>query len=87
MESGQQPQQASAFPLKEMLLTTGVLSVIGMFYFYRKKQTVPFKVCGVWPWLTSRDAMGVLWWCLLYQSEKHATRGCHLSLGAILSAK
>lgn len=38
-------QHASEFPLKEVLLASGVLSVIGMFYFYKKKQTVPFKVC------------------------------------------
>jgi hypothetical protein len=44
----QQPaQQDSAFPLKEVLLSSGVLSVIGMFYFYKKKQTLPFKVCVV----------------------------------------
>jgi hypothetical protein len=44
----QQPaQQGSAFPLKEILLSSGVLSVIGMFYFYKKKQTLPFKVCVV----------------------------------------
>lgn len=24
-----------------------MLSVIGMFYFYKKKQTLPFKVCVV----------------------------------------
>lgn len=50
MATPQQPQQqqqdsSSAFPLKEVLLASGVLSVVGMFYFYRKKQTVPFKVC------------------------------------------
>mgnify|MGYP001807016002 CR=1 FL=1 len=37
-------QQDSSFPLKEILLTSGVLSVLGMFYFYRTKQTMPYKV-------------------------------------------
>lgn len=87
MESVQQPQQTSAFPLKEVLLTTGVTSIIGMFYFYRKKQTVPFKVCGVCG-RGLQAGMGVLWWCLLCRSEQHATGGCHLSLGlCILQCK
>lgn len=39
----------SQFPLKEALLTAGTGFFLSMFYFYRKKQTLPFKVrraCG-----------------------------------------
>lgn len=47
----QQAQQESTFPLKEVLLASGALSVVGMVYFRMKKQTVPFKVgcLHMWP--------------------------------------
>lgn len=31
-------------PAKEVLLTSGTAFLLGMFYFYKKKQTIPFKV-------------------------------------------
>jgi hypothetical protein len=35
---------SSQLPAKELLLTTGTGFLLGMLYFYRKKQTLPFKV-------------------------------------------
>jgi len=42
-------------PYKQVLLGTGCTFFAGMMYFYRKKQTVPFKVCYglMWPTLGS----------------------------------
>lgn len=40
----QHQQQSALLGLKEALFVAGVGSVAGMFYFYRRKQTVPFKV-------------------------------------------
>jgi hypothetical protein len=34
----------SSFPAKEVLLTAGTGFFLGMFYFYKRKQTLPFKV-------------------------------------------
>eukprot|EP00879_Flechtneria_rotunda_P010662 GHRR01011143.1.p1 GENE.GHRR01011143.1~~GHRR01011143.1.p1 ORF type:complete len:102 (+),score=24.54 GHRR01011143.1:128-433(+) len=41
-----------SLPLKETLLATGVGCLLGMFYFYKKKQTLPFKVCYGLSWPT-----------------------------------
>jgi hypothetical protein len=35
---------SSSFPAKEVLLTAGTGFFLGMFYFYKRKQTLPFKV-------------------------------------------
>ncbi|WIA30371.1 hypothetical protein OEZ86_000457 [Tetradesmus obliquus] len=44
---------SSSFPAKEVLLTAGTGFFLGMFYFYKRKQTLPFKVCYglMWPTL------------------------------------
>jgi hypothetical protein len=35
---------SSSFPAKEVLLAAGTGFFLGMFYFYKRKQTLPFKV-------------------------------------------
>eukprot|EP00882_Tetradesmus_deserticola_P028391 GHRQ01031625.1.p1 GENE.GHRQ01031625.1~~GHRQ01031625.1.p1 ORF type:complete len:133 (+),score=46.83 GHRQ01031625.1:42-401(+) len=44
---------SSSFPAKEVLLTAGTGFFLGMFYFYKRKKTLPFKVCYgmMWPTL------------------------------------
>jgi hypothetical protein len=43
--SGEQAPQGALLSTQNVLLGLGTASLLGMFYFYRKKQTVPFKTC------------------------------------------